>query len=367
MKPVGSGASLLALLMLAASAAAQPADGPAPPPRLDVALELTIGVAEGQQPYVFSGIRNVAAAPGGRIIAVDRLDLLLRVFDASGTFLHAFGSVETPLSGAEVLRVVGGNVEVYDRTNRRLTTYALDGGLVSDRNIGDIPVSTRREVPLRYGWLFGTTSATATDSLRFVLLADAGHRVDTVTTRSTGWVLRNRPDLGRSSPELSLGPGGEWAVGGDSLVAIVDAYEGIVSWHRVDPSGLMAPRTRDLEWEPVQIQRADVTAIQQRVREIKQVPRGQSVSVQTPRYYGRVERAMLDDRGRVWLQMRDRLEVTDEWLIVAAEPSGDARVTLPTGFTPLAIANDRIYGGARSGDGVWRVIVYRIQDPRTQR
>jgi hypothetical protein len=361
------GGPILALLLFAASAAAQPDAAPKPPPRLEVGLELMIGVAEGQQPYVFGGIRNVTAGPGGRIIAVDRLDLLLRVFDPTGQFLYAFGSAETPLSGAQVLRVVGNDVEVYDRSNRRLTTYALDGGFVRDRTIADAPVSTTREVPLRYGWVFGTTSSTATDSLRFVLLADAGHRVDTVATHATGWALRNRPDLGLKSPALSLGPGGDWAVAGDSLVAIVDAYEGIISWQRVDPSGLMAPRTRDLEWTPVRIERADVTAIQQRVREVHQVPRGQSVSVETPRFYGRVARALLDDRGRVWLQMRDRFDVTDDWLIVGAEPSEDARVSLPTGFTPLAIANDRIYGGARSGDGVWRVIVYHIEDPRVQR
>jgi hypothetical protein len=140
----------------------------------------------------------------------------------------------------------------------------------------------------------------------------------------------------------------------------VNGYEGTIEWYNVEPSGLTATVKRELQWTPVRIAQADMAEIRRRVRSAQGIPAAEGVTIETPRYFGKAERALLDDRGLVWILLRERYAITDKLLVVGRESRDDAMVTLPPGFTLHCIANGRLYGSIRGQDDVPRVVVYRV-------
>lgn len=59
--------------------------------RVDSTKSLTIGVTDGEAPYVFAAIAGVARLRDGRIVVADRGVDVLRFFDETGSFLYAVG------------------------------------------------------------------------------------------------------------------------------------------------------------------------------------------------------------------------------------------------------------------------------------
>jgi hypothetical protein len=345
------------------------------PRSLDLQLEMAIGLDNGPRTYIFGGIRGVCAQPSGEIVVIDKLDNTIRVFDGRGNFVREFaghGNGRGQFIDPIALRVRQDLIEVADIANKRITSYGVDG-----RHLGDRPLTNSSLIPpnrlatLRHGWMIGATGGRYTPNLtesvsRVLVMGIDARRVDTLATFPLGWVLRTRSNLGLKSPGISVGPGGDFAAAGDSIVAIVNGYDGAIQWYAVEPSGLVELTQRELKWTPVRIVQADLAEIRRRVRSAQGIPNSEGVTLETPRYFGRVEHALMDDRGRVWLLLRNRYEVTDKLQVVGQEAADDALITLPPGFTLHCIANDRLYGSIRGQDDVPRVVVYRIVDPRVQ-
>jgi hypothetical protein len=136
MIPMPRIAARLALLLVPAVAAAQPprvvrAGAPAwgATPRL--VEELRIGVAEGDEQYMFGRIEGFAIAPGGGIVVGDDQVPVLRMYDARGRYLRDIGRRgEGPgeyRSIAGLGTLPDGRIALWDNRIQRLTVYGPDG------------------------------------------------------------------------------------------------------------------------------------------------------------------------------------------------------------------------------------------------
>lgn len=107
---------------------------------------LTIGDDEGADPpYLFSWIPAIHLRSDGALLVVEGRVPEVRIFDADGTFDHAFGGKgEGPgeFQSIWVNRLIGDTFLVWDRMARRLSTFTTDGGLIETRR-----VETFRDTP----------------------------------------------------------------------------------------------------------------------------------------------------------------------------------------------------------------------------
>ena len=60
-------------------------------PTFEGTIDIEIGEIDGDDPYLFSGIQDVAADEQGRVIVADRQSIEIRVFEPDGTFAFHFG------------------------------------------------------------------------------------------------------------------------------------------------------------------------------------------------------------------------------------------------------------------------------------
>lgn len=116
--------------LLACASEEESADPPRPEPRV-AEVDLTIGVAEGKEPYMFGRISGIAVDEQGRIFVADRQAHEVRVFDSEGTHLFSIGGqgegpgqLNRPCCPAFGPK---GHLWVRDEQNRRFNRYRLDG------------------------------------------------------------------------------------------------------------------------------------------------------------------------------------------------------------------------------------------------
>jgi hypothetical protein len=106
-----------------------------------------IGMAEGQQEYMFNRIADMAVDDEGHVYVLDQGDRVIRSYDATGNHRVTFGGhgggpgeFEVPLG----IAVSGDSVVVYDALHQRLAIFDRNGTVV-----GTIPVELS---PLVHGF-----------------------------------------------------------------------------------------------------------------------------------------------------------------------------------------------------------------------
>ncbi|MES3629426.1 MAG: hypothetical protein PPP56_04590 [Longimonas sp.] len=147
---------------------ARNAEGDVRPEPVAVTPDLTVGVMDGDAPYMFGRIGGVVADESGRIIVADTQGDVVRAYDAAGTYLFDIatggegpGEVSSPCCPA-----IGpdGDLWIRDDGNRRYTRYQVDeAGATS---VGQVSMEH---------FAFGRWAATTFD-------AD-GHLIDVGTAR----------------------------------------------------------------------------------------------------------------------------------------------------------------------------------------
>ncbi len=137
--------------------------------------EITIGMLDGPEEYLFGRIWSVAVNDDGRVYVLDRLEQHVRVFDSLGVYLETLGRRgEGPgeFSSAEAIALLlDGRLAVRDPENQRVTVFGPGPG----------------ETALwRYGASAGTRSPLYTDARgRTFLLAS-----DQARLRERGLVMQ---------------------------------------------------------------------------------------------------------------------------------------------------------------------------------
>lgn len=114
--------------------------------------DLTIGVGEGEDAYMFGDIRSVDADGAGNIYVLDAQAMEVRTFDPSGVFLRtvaARGQGPGEITRANGMQVAGDTaVWIQDHGKYLMTAVALDGS----GELGTAPMPVRR---YGYAWSGG--------------------------------------------------------------------------------------------------------------------------------------------------------------------------------------------------------------------
>lgn len=124
------------------------------PARPDTALlvpDLLIGVEEGEEAFMFSGISALSVDSAGNIHVVDGSSSTIRVFGPDGTFLRRFGGAGAgpgEFRYATAVAIHGdGRILVPDGANRRINLYTPEGTPVAHWSLAGYQF--RSDPPLR--------------------------------------------------------------------------------------------------------------------------------------------------------------------------------------------------------------------------
>ncbi len=102
--------------------------------------EISIGEAEGEDPYLFGSIATVAIAEDGSIVVADGKDPRLRIFDSNGAFERDIGREGDGPGEFRRITSVGvwnDNILVFDSQLQKLVQFARDGGLIGSHQFGN--------------------------------------------------------------------------------------------------------------------------------------------------------------------------------------------------------------------------------------
>ncbi len=127
---------------------ARPPDGSRLDWRIGLEPEVSIGVLEGDDPYMLFAVRDATILSDGRIVVVNAGTTELRVFDAEGTYLDSWGGEgEGPGELTNVYQIEplpGDTVIAWGRLDPRMTVFDPAGNYVrrvlSDRSAAEPPI-----------------------------------------------------------------------------------------------------------------------------------------------------------------------------------------------------------------------------------
>jgi len=318
--------------------------------------------AAGESEPAFHSITSVALVPGGsEVVVSDDFNRSVRIFERNGTLVQELGRAgEGPGEFGGIPRrvtVVGDEVRVQDRSTRRILRFGLDGAVIGEvASRGEISSwggDSQLHTPeyLIQGAQMLVTWATGGPRTNLLLSQD-GQVAELLHVFPTGtlwWFHSQRPE--RGNPVIgvnSAGPGGAWAVAGDSLYVFADGYGGIVGWYRLGAGGVERSCQRDLGWEPepFSVQRSEVV---RHVAEQRGMPTADIHDVFVPEFVGRLSTTGLTiaPNGDAWLRLRaaNEDERQLEMLVVPCDESRAVRhLRLPRGFLLHDVRDDLLVG-----------------------
>lgn len=327
--------------------------------------------------------------PGGNVVVLDYFNVSIREFTQRGDLVREFGKQgdgpgEFRSPGG--LRRIGGRILVADNRLRRLSWFDTTGVLLEERKYPEADPhrmeSPGQVLPLRDGsmvveWrstLGYTGGKNADNSNRIVQHDREGGIVRVMDQYRSGEVTvtaRKSPDMSLSGG-LHFGPGAVVAAWGDSIVAVVDGYAGVVRYWALRGGELREVRTRSLGLKP---RRAVISpALQKRIREdraraLRVAPA--DVEIQAPKFHSWFAGAKFADNGDLWLQREveqpDREDVPEasRWLVVPWSNNDRVReVEMPENFVLTSINAGNVLIGGQRDDEVPSVRIFRLQQTR---
>jgi len=331
--------------------------------------------------FLFTKLADVQVSGDGRIFGLDFREAEIKVFSPAGQYLFKFGrrgsgpgEFGSPfffhIRDSIVIVPAGiGRVATFDLAGKHRRTYAVPIDSV------DKPV-----FPLRDGWRLQHLRSTSRATVRtghdkfwdyLVVRAPKSRMVDTVARlwKQGYFELRNGV---AGAMNTRFGASGDWALHGDSLVAIVDGYDGFVRWLKVGADGLREIRRESLGVKGEPVSTSDValemdTKRQQQVtlsgggRSEQAAPR--LTLLNPPSHWSVATRALFSLEGTLFVRLADKPTGERVWRVFPA--SGTAfDIAFPRGFTPTAARGDRIYGTEfTTEDGVIAIGVYQVRRP----
>lgn len=181
--------------------------------------EVTIGVMDGEKPYVFGAVAALDVDSAGRLFVLDRLEPEVRVFSAEGEHLFSFGQEgEGPgeFLVPNHLRVLpGGDVLIRDR-RRRFSRFSPTGELRWDWPILSGYSSNRPFYVMPGGRVLNPNSRGA-----LAAYSPEGEKVDSIPPPTRGFeydYLEVRSESTRALYERPFAPQENWTMTRDGRV-----------------------------------------------------------------------------------------------------------------------------------------------------
>lgn len=353
-------------------------------PEWTLSAEPTLVIGEdGTTAGEFERVSTALALPGDEVAVVDAGASEIRVFSGSGAYLRTLGRRgEGPgeFNGISWVQLAGDTLIAYSIPQRRLTLLGLNGALLATilpqaegasgfafprgrSPSGEWVVAVMVAAAASAAQGGGMPSGLVRDSLALGLLPATG-------SGPVGFFARlpSQPILG--VPEANVGMlaplfGMPQVVIAEGRMAVLDPNAGTLAWY--SPTGEpqsavplgVARRPFASGWlDSARGASLDGITDQRRRLMIDAAMRSEAAPAEFP-----VFRSVLaDDADQLWLE-EWQLEApsTARYLVVAADGSLRARVSMPGGFTPTAIGPDWVLGVHRDADGLNRVMRHGLR------
>jgi hypothetical protein len=352
--------------------------------RLADSPALSIGVEAGDEPYMFYRVRSVLRLDDGRIFASDSGAYEIRIFDSAGAFINKVGRRgQGPGEYSEFtsMRLFGptpsAHILVSDSMNRRLNVLDLDGGYVTQVEIGPAPNAARGSVV----GLFrdGSWAVTAVDG-------DSALRGDPGTILQARYQWRRYSDEGQAMELLTYT---------DARPRIVNQVGGITNFPFIPfsadgqaiPVGdkLWVTTAADPEMWAVDFDGNEVRRVRWRLpdrprsadvygryaeeslagiddeTDLMQYRHLYQQELPIPEYIPSHREMIADELGNLWLE-RYRLpwESQPRWDVVDPELGWLGVVETPLRFQVTQITAEAVIGVHRDEEGVTRVQVFAL-------
>lgn len=299
----------------------------------------------------------------------------IRVFDREGGFLGRIGRKgEGPgeFEWPTAMWVARDTIAVVDLKLRRETFFTLAGELVRTQPLGRLggqPLAG--SAAMRGATVVAETAVTIGSEIgafpeRSIVATHAGTgRVDTIARYATGYVpYRATGSFGFLA--FRAGSEGDWAVAGDSLLAVVSGEPSVLRWRRARERGLELEGELTLPLRPEVFTRDDgqelLARTNAKLRADGEEPIPRSAAVDAPDHWGQVKQLVVSDREECWIQWNDPAsDVDDVWFRVSLADPRPTRARLPAGFHMLAAHGDELYGYVLTSYDVPVLTVLRLR------
>jgi hypothetical protein len=336
----------------------------------DLRLLFSIG-QESAPNYTFARIRQLAVDGARNVYVLDTGDMAVKVYDAQGRFVArmgregsgpgeflAMGGLQVTESEVRVTDARQNRISRFDHLGRHLQTTPLV--VPQGMNVGRI-------WPLRGGGRLLQTVYRASigseshDPFVHILFSGLGDTPpDTLLTYEPAIVLWYTP--GGPAPwgglATQLGDGGALAVAGDSVIALIDGYQGMLELRTASRTGLGPARTVDLGVRGQPFPSRARETLRDSMREARKNPR---IDVMVPAQQSAISgQCFFDDRGHVWVEKAVVASTVRQWLRVDSQTGTITTVTVPAHLAVLAVRDGRLYGIWTDELDVQTVRVYQV-------
>lgn len=352
--------------------------------------ELQIGVMDGDPELQFGSITGIDATPGGEIYVLDAQASRVRVFDAEGNLLRAFGQAgqgpgELSQAPAGLFLSGEGNLLVPDMMNQRVTRFTREG-----EASGSVPLDFAAGIPMLFaagpeGRLYQQVRRMTLPGMAEVeggpvdllyVLGDDGSVADTLARMTPGESF----SFGGGAPTIRIfAPENLWAVLGSG--ELVSGKNSTYSLDIRNPQGELTTILRRASTRrPVSEseQESFLRAIRSAWEDAGMPPAMAAQLEQTVQFedtWPALAALLAGPGGTLWVQRVDPDNALDPaafedlqnlqfgspaWDVFDAEGRYLGIVEMPERFTPRRVVGDLIYGVQTDELGVARVSRLRV-------
>jgi hypothetical protein len=352
--------------------------------------ELRIGVDQGDPELQFGMLVGVDADDSGRIVALDQQARRVRVFDADGTLLHAFGragggpgelSQQLALTSG-VFFEGDGTVAVPDLGNMRIARFTPEGEALDSPRIAieqGIPLLFKRAVDralvvqIRQMAMPGMTEAPESPVDRIVRLEPGSAEGETLRSMSAGETFSMGSD---GMPRFRIfSPEPVWEVLSDGRIATGTNDEYSLALRNGDQTTIVrraVDRQPVSERQQTEMRNLFRESFEQSGQQIPQEVMEQILSgIEFEDHWPALSALLGGPEGTLWVQRVDPDlnldEITMEdlqsgrigspnWDVFDDEGAYLGVVAMPRGFVPQRFVGDALYGVHHDDLGIQRIL-----------
>ena len=305
--------------------------------------DLSIGVAEGPEEYMFSQVHSVAVDEQERIYVYDSKELHIKIFDVDGVYIRTVGNKGQGPGELGFVRNVSitnqNKIMVSDSRNRRVTFYSLEGEYLSN-----IPTTFRSFLEAKTdinGNLIGVETVIDEENPRYELrMFDADLNV------LHSFCTSPLPDINNINPFM---PMLTWDI--YNYNRIICGWPDLYEIEIYDTSGNMIRKIMR-EYDPLEITEMDK-------EKYKDLPPDMKVSF--PKYHAPYWKLLVDDEGRIYTMTWERVGEGDNWVYYDVfDAEGKYIAKIPLFINTRVFKNNKLYTIDKNEDGYHVVKRYKV-------
>jgi hypothetical protein len=301
--------------------------------------ELSIGVEEGAEEYMFQDAREVVVDNRERIFVSDIRGINIKVFDKLGNYLTTIGRQgQGPGEFGRITNIQitpENELMVHDRSTRRLSFFSLDGEFLRTEQLKEIQ-ATRIKVNSNGNYVVKTIDFNSGNFTSAVELKIYDSNLEFINTiaKDKYWSVKAPLQPIMTSKLLSS----------DSIVCgFRETYE----FQFLDSEGKIV-RKVSRDYSPIEITEEEKTK--------RQLPQDSEL----PKYFPTFQDLSVDEEGRIYVQLYERQPDEDKFYYDVFDPVGKYIAKVPLDALPQYWKNSKMYSIELSEEGFQVVKRYKV-------